>query len=499
MNKVQKIWYRLSIRTKLMMFFSIIIICISFLDLYTLSNAFRYMDIYAEDLKKTSGVHDLENIILECSSAFENYLSTRDHDLLKRYNDSIPKIWAAWNEVWDTSSGNQEAVFQISAIRYGFIAYTETVRIVLDSMNSSDEDFVKSLLKSRRITGYIDTYLKELIKVRLGEGSRLHALHVERVIAIRMISFVGVGLITILMLFFGILFSESISRPIRILASKSSRMARGELAIEEITIPYEDETGVLIRSFNLMSRNIHEMVKSLEDKVAIEKMLREDEVKIAEMNQSLKEARFLSLQSQISPHFLFNTLNTISRTSMFEKASETVKLIESLSNVFRYTLNEQGKIVSLADEVRILEEYMHIQKSRYGERIRFITEFTFPLEDVKIPIFTLQPLVENAIKHGIEPIEDGGNITLKGELINGEIMLTLTDTGVGIPPGILNDLLRLGKAQAARETAGIGISNVRRRLNLAFDDRETFIIKSKQGEGTTIIITIPENTICIEY
>lgn len=125
--------------------------------------------------------------------------------------------------------------------------------------------------------------------------------------------------------------------------------------------------------------------------------MREDELKIAEMNRSLKEAQFLSLQSQISPHFLFNTLNTISRTSMFEKAPNTVKLIESLSNIFRYTLNRQNRIVTLSEEINILNEYMHIQQIRYGARLSFKVLCDLDLPSINIPIFTLQPLIGNAI------------------------------------------------------------------------------------------------------
>lgn len=499
MNKIQEFWYKLSIRTKLMMFFSVIIVCISLLNLYISSNAFKYMDIYAEELKKTSGIYNLENLIYVCRSSFENNLANPEDETLKTFTDSIPEVWSGWNAVLEYSSGNQDALFEISAIRYGFIAYIETTQSVLIYREQSEEQFVKYLLKSRRIGSYIDTYLKELIRIHLGEGSRIHAIQLKRVNTIRLVSFLGVGLIAILLLFFGTLFSESVSRPIRLLASRSSKMAEGELSVEKISIPYKDEIGVLTNSFNRMSRKIHEMVQILEDKVEIEKRLREDEVKIAEMNHSLHEAQFLSLQSQINPHFLFNTLNTISRTSMFEKAPETVKLIESLSNVFRYTLNKHSLIVSLAEEVRILEEYMYIQQSRYGERLKFITEFSFPLEDVKIPIFTLQPLVENAIQHGIEAMEEGGTITLKVVSEDGKIIITLKDTGKGIPGDILEEMMNTEKSPGSMESAGIGISNVKRRLNLAFENMEIFEIISKAGEGTTITIIIPENKTCIEY
>jgi len=499
MRRIQDLWYRLSIRTKLMTFSSILILCISFLNLYTLSNAYMYMDIYAQDLEKTSMIHRLENKIINCSSAFESWAAGNNQSLTI-YNELIPEVWEAWNNVLKTSGELIDARFQISAIRYAFLAYNSTALEAQNSHGSSEEDFIKNLVKTRRIRGYINTYLKNLINIRLGEGSRIHALQVEKVNTIRLISFLGIGIISALLLFFGTLFSESVSRPIRILAARSSRMAEGVLSVEEIDHPSKDEVGVLTGSFNRMSRNIHEMVKSLEDKVEIEKQLREDELKIAEINRSLKEAQFLSLQSQISPHFLFNTLNTISRTSMFEKAPETVKLIEALSNVFRYTLNEQSRIVTMKEEVKILEEYMHIQKSRYGERIDFHTDFQVPLSEIKLPIFTIQPLVENAIKYGIEPSEEGGRITLKTTLDDKEnINILIEDTGAGISRENLIRIMNSDMASESENSSGIGIQNVRRRLKLVYDNRETFNIESSLGKGTKIIIIIPGSENCTEY
>ena len=387
----------------------------------------------------------------------------------------------------------------MSALRYAFLAYTDVIISVLTARGTSEDEFVFQLLKARRIVGYMDNYLKSLVKIRLSEGSRLHSIQVEKVRTIRIISFLGVGAIVILLLFFAILFSESVTRPLRHLAFRSSRMAEGELASDEIPVPYRDEIGVLTRSFNLMNRNIHEMVKSLEDKVEIERRLREDEVQLAEMNRSLQEAQFLSLQSQISPHFLFNTLNIISRTSLFEKAPQTVELIECLSSVFRYILNEQNRIVSLAEEIEILEKYMHIQKSRYDGRVIFETDFSVPLSDISVPIFTLQPLVENAIKYGIEPREEGGRITLTVSSVEGRYVISLEDTGIGMSGEMLGKLMNRDGTPNTRDSAGIGIKNVRNRLALAFGGRETFEITSKPGEGTRIVITIPENEPCIEY
>jgi sensor histidine kinase YesM len=233
------------------------------------------------------------------------------------------------------------------------------------------------------------------------------------------------------------------------------------------------------------------MIKSLEGKVEIEKKLREDELKISEMNQSLKEAQFLSLQSQINPHFLFNTLNTISRTSMFEKAPQKVKLFESLSNIFRYTLNKQSHIVSLAEEIDILNEYMHIQNIRYGDRLKFEIHINTDISKTNLPFFTLQPLVENAIKYGIEPKEEGGIISLNITSTSNSVIITVQDNGSGIPKKVLSKILSEDDVLETEQSTGIGIVNVRRRLNIAFNNNAGFSIESNSHTGTMITLELP--------
>ncbi len=491
MNTLKETWYKLSIKRKIMIFFSLIIICISFLNLYTLSNAFKYLKIYEQDLIKNTVIHSLQTSLIDNNAAFENFIMYSDKSKLELFNDQIPEIWSKWNTVKETSNTNQEASFQIYAIRYAFIAYTKSITKTLDSMYKSEDSFISNLLKTRRINSYIEGYLKDLVSVRLEEGSQLYSVQIKKVIKIRVISFLGIIFIGILFLFFGTFFSESVTKPIRELASRSLKMAEGDLAISEYTVPYKDELGILTNSFNKMNKNIHAMINSLQGKVEIERKLREDELKISEMNQSLKEAQFLSLQSQINPHFLFNTLNTISRTSMFEKAPETVSLIESLANIFRYTLNKQSSIVALSEELDILKEYTHIQKVRYGDRVNFIISLETDISNITLPVFTLQPLVENAIKYGIEPKEEGGTVSLSIRSENDRIVIRIKDDGNGMSKKKLSDILTESENIGTEQSAGIGIANVMRRLKIAFKGKALFSIKSNEEEGTSIMIILP--------
>ena len=264
MRTIINIWYKLSIKRKLMLFFSLIIVCISLLNLYTLFNAFRYLEIYEQDLIKNTAIHNLQTSIIENNAAFESFIMYSDESSLNLFTDEIPGIWSKWNSVRETSKTNREAYFQISAIRYAFIAYVESVNKTQEFMETSESSFIDNLLKARRINGYIEGYFKELVRIRLEEGSQLHSVQIEKVTIIRAISFLGIIFISILFLFFGTFFSESVTKPIRELAARSLKMAEGDLTISNYIVPYKDELGVLTNSFNIMNTNIHEMIKSLE-------------------------------------------------------------------------------------------------------------------------------------------------------------------------------------------------------------------------------------------
>ncbi len=478
-----KTWHNFSIKRKLILFFTVLILSVTVLYFYILNNAFGYLKIYEEDLTKTSLVQNLSGAIRSCDEKFEDAVRDYNDETIEQFKSSILTVWDSWNSVNTNAATSQDALFEINAIRYGMLAYLESANTTLSSFYSDQKLFSEHLVRANRVAEYLESYLDRLINVRIEESSTLHRNQRNAVSQIQKISFLGLFFISLVSLVFGNYFSVTLTKPIIDLAANSRRIAEGDLSVEQVSLSSHDEIGVLIGTFNRMSSSIHEMVESLKDKAKIEKQHYEDEMKLIAMGKSLKEAQFLSLQSQINPHFLFNTLNTIARTSMFEQAPKTVRLIECLSNVFRYNLNNQDKAVSLKEELDILDEYMFIQKTRYGDRIGFSIENPFDVSQIRIPIFTLQPLVENAVKHGIEPKEEGGDIRIVVEKEKAGILIKVRDTGVGFDPADSNS--------HPPSSTGIGMENVKERLSLKFGGKERFQVHSVRGEGTVVEIFVP--------
>lgn len=205
---------------------------------------------------------------------------------------------------------------------------------------------------------------------------------------------------------------------------------------------------------------------------------------LEEQKRLLLEARLDALQRQINPHFLFNTLNSIASLVRFrpELARE---LIVRLANILRALLKDHDSYILLRDELSFTDDYLGIEVVRFGaEKLRVVKEIDPMTLDLPVPSMLLQPLIENSIKHGLEPRITGGTITLRSRIEAQRLMIEVEDDGVGIAPG-------RSHSSGVLRGAGIGMKNVRERLEVLFGDAAHFDITSRPGRGTKITLGIP--------
>ena len=150
------------------------------------------------------------------------------------------------------------------------------------------------------------------------------------------------------------------------------------------------------------------------------------------MEKQLDEVRLQMLKNQINPHFLFNTLNMIASTAQIEDAAATEKMIHALSRLFRYNLKSTDSVMPLERELKVVQDYMYLQQMRFGQRIRYDTDCNQDTLEVLVPSFALQPLVENAIIHGISPKGQGGRIHVRSWMEGRRIWISVADTGLSL-------------------------------------------------------------------
>jgi two-component system LytT family sensor kinase len=206
------------------------------------------------------------------------------------------------------------------------------------------------------------------------------------------------------------------------------------------------------------------------------------EMNLEQNQQLLLKARMDALTSQINPHFLFNTLNTVSSLIRFDPDMARGVVLK-LSNILRRLLRKHETFVPLREELAFIDDYLDIEVIRFGrDKLQIFKEIDEDSLETFVPSMLLQPMVENSIKHGLAPRLEGGQIHLRARNLDGRLLIEIEDNGMGISPERLAEVYG----------GGIGISNVHERLRLLYGDQFKMNIRSKEGEGTQIHIEIPE-------
>ena len=197
---------------------------------------------------------------------------------------------------------------------------------------------------------------------------------------------------------------------------------------------------------------------------------------LVELQAQLAEARLSSLRTQLNPHFLFNTLNTVS--ALVERDPRGVRrMIARLSELLRYTMEGTGgQEVSLQEELRFLDGYLEIQRIRFQDRLEVEQDIAPNVLDALVPSLILQPLVENAIKHGLEPKLAGGEIKIRARLAEGDLVVEVIDNGAGFNP---------------RAKDGVGLANIRERLKILYGGKAQLVIEVPPQGGTAVAIHVP--------
>ncbi len=234
-----------------------------------------------------------------------------------------------------------------------------------------------------------------------------------------------------------------------------------------------DEFGAIGDRFNQMMQEIDGLLDDLVE-VRVEK----------------RQAEIEALQQQIRPHFMYNTLNTIKFAAILQGNPEIGALLGSFIELLEASISKKGAFIPLSDEIRLVEDYASLQKYRYMDNFTVECDITPEAADCMVPRLLLQPLVENAILHGILPRRPGNRITVDGAVEGGMLHILVADNGKGMTAEECRALLENDPDDNRRFT-GIGTRNVRERLRLYYGEQATFSIHSAPGEGTCITLSLP--------
>ena len=404
------------------------------------------------------------------SSSFQYYAGDRSPENREKYEMSCARTRSALKSLpFDYE--------EIGADRYGvtwsILNMYENYAAARDAFLEMEEgapDYLDRLYTIYRVQGYLATHAGRLEQMTVESGNERYEMQRPLFIIVPAVSILWGAAALLMVRWLNRSVQRNIVRPMVELAEDSRRIGENDFTGPDTHAEGGDEIASLVRAFCTMKASTRGYIEALTEKHKMEKQL--------------DEVRLQMLKNQINPHFLFNTLNMIASTAQIEDAATTEKMIHALSRLFRYNLKSTDSVMPLERELKVVQDYMYLQQMRFGQRIRYDTDCNQDTLEVLVPSFALQPLVENAIIHGISPKGQGGRIHVRSWMEGRRIWISVADTGRGMARERLEEIRR-ALARGEEKATGVGVGNIYRRVHGMYQDGEIFIYSS-EGRGTVV-------------
>lgn len=485
---------------KKMLLYSLFIILISIItSFYTINNSGHVINnfdsMFNSNVQLTSLSTKLENIDKELL----NYLITENSDSLDTYmkdssliqNDAYSMMALTYNntQLKETDIGNM------------IIEYLDAADAAISAKRGRNINECNLRYNdAKEISNNIDYYIKQLNFSEFSETTTKYSFMSGKIKALQYMNIAIILLNLIFSIFVILWFTSKMSVPIVSLAKSAGEIAVGNFDTENVEVRTEDEIKVMADAFNSMKENIKTYIEEMKSQAEMEAKLLDEKVQNLKMKSLLKSAEIQALQSQINPHFLFNTLNAGVQLAMMEDAEKTGIFLEKMSNLFRYNLRKIGNSVTLQEELNNLHTYIYILETRFGDLINFNFDINIGDEanDIYMPAMIIQPLIENASIHGVGEMEKGAEITLSVKKLDGYVEIIVADNGIGMDKETIDNILSLDEkkpkeksSKKSGHTTGIGLDNVHRRLNVFYEREDILSIESELNNGTKMKLILP--------
>ena len=410
-----------------------------------------------------------------------NYLITSSLSNIKELDRNKDSIQGMKREITDfINAENDLALTNYVNLIDSLVEMVD--RSITFHSEAESENATKAFIEATRISNYISEMTLTLIDTELKTYDRFYRNIISQSEELKQLGIWLLLLIILLLLLFAYWFSSRITKPVENLTRAAHELSEGHFDLK-IEVNSNDEIAFLAKMFDRMRININNLISEIHQKAQLEKELQQSKL-------LLRESQLRSLQSQINPHFLFNTLNTLSKKAYMDGSEETSDLIVSVAGLLRYNLKHLDKSMTLLDEVKVSQQYIDIQKARYTDRLAFYTEIDETCLDIQIPGLTLQPIVENAVIYAVEPNEDGGVIWFRVKDGGNRVIVEVEDNGPGMTEEKIKQIMEGQLDTTKGHASGIGLSNVVKRLRLFNGCEDVMQIESSLGSWTKVIIHI---------
>ena len=463
MHGVRQWWVRLSIVNKAIVLSCAFVIPILLVVGLLMNDFYDYReksnDILSEYARCTDYMNAMEQ---ENALLSELTLAAPGSDTIDKYADAVQDTACAWERLRSAETdGNTQSEVLKQVIDRTMKSYRVRQETFIAQLHGGTFDAVN--YEALRTQGsYLTQYTDQLTEAFLMEGREGYLVLGQRGTAQNMVFTIVAAIGSVLFAGAMLYYARSLLLPVQQMSRGARRVADGEYDIEDFNFARSDEIGMLADSFNHLKHQIARTIHALESEAQLEKSLRQQESEAARLRQLIEQSRFAQLQSQINPHFLFNTLQSVANMAGIEQATVTGDMVVRLANFFRYTLDHDDSVVTLDRELALLRDYISLQELRFGE---------------------------NSIVHGMRSRSAGGRIRIVTQLAPEGCRIQITDNGGGFSRSKM-------KQNTAEGHRSIGLQNIAGRIALSGG---SFRIVSCPGLGTTARIILPmkgEEHIC---
>ncbi|HHU36191.1 MAG TPA: histidine kinase [Treponema sp.] len=475
-----------------------VLLILFFSAAYILFSTIRLQKVLDNSFVQQRYLKDMQNHLDELQIPFLEYLSSKSSNALSELLILSQKIHEAIPVYHSVPTNlvmlHEKELYEI--VR----AYLDLADMVIEEKRGMDITRYTSLYDEMQVwSAYIHTQIESISSTRFANQLSEYEYFIETSGRIQFWNLMFILFISLFSLLMLIKTVEKINRPMVNLSNMAAALSMGNFDVEDIGMTHLYEIDRVVSAFNRMKKDIHTYIEEIKWQRNVEKDYMQERVRNMKMEHMLRKMELYTMQAQMNPHFLFNTLNTGIQLAIVEGAERTGAYMEHLSKLFRHNLREKNVIVPLRHEIEGLESYFYILGVRFPRNLDLVLDCPAEILDIyHIPASVLQPLVENCVVHAFKNREGINSIVVRVYCAENKLCLSVADNGSGMKESTVASLLTNPRTHESG-TKVMGLENVIQRLYFFFpDDPDVITIKAKKDEGTEILIKIDtEKELCI--
>ena len=494
-----------SVQTRITLVVATVLLMALAVNLFAFRQSSETVQQIQEVFASNAVIMNLGDTLASAQRSMYDYLSTKSSASLEDFYRYEQNLREQTDDLNDRNVGNELLMLEknIRSMTQTYLSVSESAIQARRARNV--EEYKTTYARASTLFEYINNYIYTLNSRRFSQNTEnyLSLLHSMR--TIERMSLVMIFVVSAFALLLCVMSVRAMIGPLRTLSAAAESVAGGDFSVDVKESEREDEVGVVTNAFHKMLGSIRDYIDSQRASMEKEAQMKENELS---MEAHLKEAQLKFLQAQINPHFLFNSLNAGSQLAMMEGADRTEYFLSRMAQFFRYNVKKTGGDAALSEEIESVDNYIYILNVRFAGDIHYEKQIdeTIDLEGMRMPSMILQPIVENAIQHGIHDDHEHGVVTLTVDFVPENenetgidcVRITVSDNGAGMTRRQLDAVMASARENVHdperedQDSTGIAIENVISRLELYYNRSNLFSIWSDgPGMGTEVTVLLP--------